>query len=87
LLKAGAKVYISSRDENKIKQLKNSVPENLREKLVGIRGSPSDEKEISQIRDIILNKEGKIDHVFSSLGKLFQKIYSDIDRYVIQFYL
>lgn len=69
MLKAGAKVYVSSRDENKIKQLKNSVPEKLRDKLVGISGSPSDDKEISQIRDIILNKEGKIDHVFPSLGE------------------
>ena len=68
LLKAGAKVWISSRDENKIREFKQTLPEKLREKIIGVRGSPSDEKDIGQIRDIILSQDGKIDHVFSSLG-------------------
>lgn len=68
LLKAGAKVWISSRDENKIRDFKQTLPEKLREKLIGVRGSPSDEKDIAQIRDLILTQDGKIDHVVSSLG-------------------
>lgn len=70
LLKAGAKVWISSRDENKIRDFKLSLPERLREKLIGVKGEVTVEKDIVQIRDIILNQDTKIDHVVSALGNL-----------------
>lgn len=70
LLKAGAKVWISSRDETKINEFKLSLPEKLRDKLSGIKGEVTVENDIVRIRDTILKQDAKIDHVISSLGIL-----------------
>ena len=53
-LKAG---YISSRDQKKLDIIKKKLPENLRERLVGIKGSASDEKDIVAIKDTILAQD------------------------------
>lgn len=72
-LKAGAKVYISSRDQKKLDNIKKKLSENLKERLVGIKGSASDEKDIVAIKDAILAQDKKIDHVVSAIGGWWQK--------------
>jgi short-subunit dehydrogenase len=68
LLNAGAKVWISSRDEKRLRDFKESLPENLKSKLDYVKGEVSSEADCIRIRDHILKEDKKINHVVSSLG-------------------
>jgi hypothetical protein len=72
-LKHGAKVWVSSRSQQKLDEFKNWLPENLRSKVGMIKGEIDTEKGAAAVRDEILSKEKQINHVVSSLGGYWDK--------------
>jgi NAD(P)-dependent dehydrogenase (short-subunit alcohol dehydrogenase family) len=72
-LKHGAKVWVSSRSEKRLDEFKMWIPENLRKNLGLIKGEIDTEKGADAVRDEILSKDKKINHVVSSLGGYWEK--------------
>jgi NAD(P)-dependent dehydrogenase (short-subunit alcohol dehydrogenase family) len=68
LLKEEAKVWISSRDENRLNEIKNSLPVGLRSNLHTIKSEIDTEVDCARVRDEILRVDKQINHVVSSLG-------------------
>jgi short-subunit dehydrogenase len=68
LLNEGAKVWISSRDENRLNEIKNSLPEAIRTNLNTIKSEIDTEADCARVRDEILRVDKQINHVVSSLG-------------------
>ena len=56
LLESGHKVWISSRNEVKLNEFKNSLPSNLQERLRTIVSEISDEASCAAVRDRILSE-------------------------------
>ena len=67
-LKAGAKVWITSRDWNRLDEIKMNLTHEEKSRLGSLVGSFVSDQECEKIRDHILSKEEKIDHVVVALG-------------------
>ena len=73
LLKNGAKVWVSSRDNNKLNEFKNGLPTELQLNVGLINSQLSTESDAIKIRDQILSTDGKVTNVFSALGGWWDK--------------
>jgi len=68
LLEQGYKVWISSRNESRLNDFKNSLPSNLQERLRTIVGEISDESACAAVRDKIISEDKIVHHVITALG-------------------
>jgi NAD(P)-dependent dehydrogenase (short-subunit alcohol dehydrogenase family) len=64
----GAKCWVSSRDAARFEELKKLVPNQFHSQLAFYKADLMNENECLKLKDEILNKEGKINHVISSIG-------------------
>ena len=68
LIQNGAKCWVSSRDSSRLDDLKKSIPTEFHSNLGLIKADVSKENECVQVRDEILKKDGKLNHVIASIG-------------------
>ncbi len=68
LINAGAKCWVTARNENRLDQLKRLVPEQLHSNLGFFKADLTKENECLQLKEEILNREGKLNHVVASIG-------------------
>lgn len=73
MLQNGAKVWVSSRKEENFNELKSIIPVELHSRLELFIGDPKDEQSCNKLKEEILKKDGKINHVISSVGGWWQK--------------
>ncbi len=67
-LKAGAKVWITSRDWSRLEEIKLNLTQDEQSRLGALVGSFTSDQECERIRDHILDTDKKIDHVVAALG-------------------
>ena len=67
-LKAGAKVWITSRDWSRLEEIKSNLTQEESKRFGALVGSFSSDIECERIRDHILAIDNKIDHVVTALG-------------------
>jgi len=72
-LRAGAKVWISSREAKKLEEFKHSLTADEQKRLGTIVGHLNSEQECAKILNHILEHDKKIDHVVSALGGFWIK--------------
>ena len=67
-MQSGVKCWVPNRSESKLDELKKFIPEEFHSNLKLVKADLANEKEIADVRDEILRKEGKINHVVASIG-------------------
>ena len=72
-IKAGAKVWITSRDWNRLEEIKNSLTLNEQKNLGLQVGKLTSDLECEKIRDHILAHDKKVDHVVVAFGITWTK--------------
>ena len=91
LVKNGAKCWVASRDVSRLDTLKQLIPADLHDNLSLVNADISKESECVRLRDEIIKKDGKLNHVVASIGgwrtignlstlspEVFQKEFSDL---------
>ncbi len=68
LVQQGAKCWIPTRDEARFNELKKSIPNSFHSNLAFVQADLNKESDGVKLRDEILSKDGKINHVVSSIG-------------------
>ena len=68
LLNNGAKCWIPSRSDAKFEELKKSLPISLHSQIEMRKVNLCNENETQQLREEILRKDGKLNHVVVSVG-------------------
>ena len=73
LVESGAKVWVSSRNEASLNILNQSIPDSLKGNLNTEKTNISNEIECLNLREKIISKSGRIDHVVASIGSFWNK--------------
>lgn len=73
LIENGARVWVTSRNEANLNQLKAVIPDSLKSNLNLHKANVSNPSECEQVKNEIIKKENKIDHVIASIGSFWNK--------------
>ena len=68
LLNTGAKCWVTARSDAKFEELKKSLPVSVHSQLEMRKVNLCNEAETQKLREEVLRKEGKLDHVVVSVG-------------------